>query len=112
MNITSRLDGDIAVISLEGEIDGKTAPEAQAILLPIIAQHGKVVMDLGKVTYMSSAGLRTMLLVYRSAKTTNGTVCLVNLLDPIRETMDATGFLDFFVISDDVASAIATLKAG
>jgi anti-sigma B factor antagonist len=111
MNITTRFDDGIAVISIEGEIDGKTAPEAQKILLPILAEHSKVVMDLGKVTYMSSAGLRTMLLVYRSAKAKNGSVSLVNLLEPIRETMDATGFLGFFTISTDVASAIAALKA-
>ena len=111
MNITTKFVDSIAVIALEGEIDGKTAPEAQAILLPILAEHAKVVMDLGKVTYMSSAGLRTMLLVYRSAKTKNGTVCLVNMLEVVRETMDATGFLEFFVISETVESAITFLKS-
>lgn len=110
MNITTRFEDSIAVIAISGDIDGKTAPEAQAQLLPIIAEHAKVVMDLGKVAYMSSAGLRMMLMVYRSAKTKNGTVCLVNLLEPIRETMDATGFLAYFVIADSVPAAIAQLK--
>ena len=110
MNISHRLVDGIAIIAISGEIDGKTAPEAQAELLPIIAANSKVVIDLGGVTYMSSAGLRTMLLVYRSAKSNKGTVCLVNLIDVIRETMDSTGFLEFFVIADSVDAGIAQLK--
>jgi anti-sigma B factor antagonist len=110
MKITSKISDGIAFITMAGELDGKTAPDAQTQLLPIIADNTRVLMDLAEVTYMSSAGLRTMLLVYRAAKPKGGKVCLVNLLEPIRETMDATGFLEFFVIADSVAAGTALLK--
>jgi anti-sigma B factor antagonist len=112
MNIETRLQDGITVILLYGEIDGKTAPEAQEKLLPVVASHKTVVMDMGNVTFMSSAGLRMMLLLYRHATAGNGKVALVGLSEQIKDTMTATGFLDFFVVSGSVQEAISSLKAG
>ncbi|MDD4872498.1 MAG: STAS domain-containing protein [Kiritimatiellae bacterium] len=110
MNIETKLQDGITVILMHGEIDGKTAPEAQEKLLPIVAAHKTVVMDMGNVTFMSSAGLRMMLLLYRHATAGNGKVALVGLSEQIQDTMTATGFLDFFVVSGNVQEAVASLK--
>lgn len=111
MNIETKLQEGITVILLHGEIDGKTAPEAQEKLLPIVAAHKTVIMDMGNVTFMSSAGLRMMLLLYRHATAGDGKVALVGLSEQIKDTMAATGFLDFFVVSGNVQEAIVSLHA-
>lgn len=111
MNIATKEVDGVAVVDIDGEIDSKTAPEAQATLLPFVEQHSRIVMDLKEVTFMSSAGLRMMLLLYRHVTAQNGKVALVGLSEQIQDTMSATGFLDFFELCETVEQAVATVKA-
>lgn len=109
MEIQSRTQGDAVVVTLQGELDGKTAPQAQQQIVPLVPEGGKVVLDMSQVGYMSSAGLRMMLLLYRHAVSKNSRVALAGLSEEISDTMSATGFLDFFVVSDTVDAAVALL---
>ncbi len=84
------------VLVFEGAIDGKTAPEVQAAIAPILGEFTTVVLDLSQVRYMSSAGLRVLLLVHRQLVARKGRPILVGLSDSLAETMRVTGFLQFF----------------
>jgi anti-sigma B factor antagonist len=110
MEIDSRTIDDATVVTVKGELDGKTAPQAQGEIVPLIPEGGKVVLDMAQVGYMSSAGLRMMLLLYRHALSKDSRIALVGLSEEIRDTMSATGFLDFFVVSDTVESGVALLQ--
>lgn len=105
MDITTQEQDGVAVVAIRGQIDSQTAPAAQEQLLPLLETHAHIVMDLGQLTFMSSAGLRMMLLLYRQATARNGHVALVGLIDPIKDTMQATGFLGFFELCDSIADA-------
>jgi anti-sigma B factor antagonist len=109
MDIRSEARGDATVIVLEGELDGKTAPVAQGQIVPLIPAGGKIVLDMRGVGYMSSAGLRMMLLLYRQALAKETRIALAGLSEEIRDTMDATGFLDFFVVADGVDEGLGLL---
>ena len=111
MNVThSTLEGT-TVVTLTGELDGKTAPAAQQQIVPLIAPGGSTLLDLSGVNYMSSAGLRMMLLLYRQAVGLDNRIALVGLSNEIRDTMDATGFLDYFVVSDTLDAGLSLLEA-
>jgi len=69
-----------------------------------------VVLDMGEVDYMSSAGLRTLLLLYRQAASRNGKVVIAGLQESIRDIMAITGFLDFFLVHHDVAAAVDAIS--
>lgn len=105
MDITITNEKDLTIVLVEGEIDGATAPVAQGKILPVVQAGGKVLLDMTKLSYMSSAGLRMLLLLHRQSTSSGGRVVLVGLSDEIRDTMSATGFLDFFTVFD-------TLEAG
>lgn len=100
----------ITVIAVAGEIDGGSAPGLQAQILPLLQQNGALILDLGGVTYMSSAGLRVLLLLYRQAVARNGRVALAGVADTIKDTMAVTGFLKFFAVVDTVDQALTTLQ--
>jgi anti-sigma B factor antagonist len=85
-----------ALLTFEGAVDGKTAPEAQAAIMPILGEFAVVVLDLSRVTYMSSAGLRVLLLVHRQLVAKKGKTILVGLSEGLTDTMRVTGFLQFF----------------
>lgn len=111
MNINTKSIKDIIVLELEGSIDSATAPTVQAEVLSATENQNKVIFDMNKVIYLSSAGLRMLLLVYRQIKARNGNIALVGLSEEIEDIMSNTGFIKFFVIADtidDVVNAFAT----
>lgn len=85
-----------ALATIEGSIDGKTSTEVQAAIAPVLKDVTVVVLDLTQVGYMSSAGLRVLLLINRQLAAKKGKVILVGLTETISETMKVTGFLQFF----------------
>ena len=111
VQISARNVDDAVVVTVVGELDGKTAPGAQQEIAPLIPAGGRVVLDMPGVGFMSSAGLRMMLLLYRQALSKESRIALVGLSEEIQDTMSATGFLDFFVVSDSVETGLDLLKA-
>jgi anti-sigma B factor antagonist len=96
ININVENKGQITIIAMAGELDSISSPEAQEQIFPLI-QHGcKILLDMTDVTYMSSAGLRTLLLMYRQIQDHVGDVVITGLGDEVRDVMAITGFLDFF----------------
>ncbi len=109
MEIKIQEHDKVAVAVITGEIDGKTAPQAQAELLPVITSSGRIILDLSGVSFLSSAGLRMLLLLYRQATAKDGKVVLVGLSEEIKDTMSMTGFLKFFVVTDALDEGIRAL---
>lgn len=102
---------DVTVIAIEGELDGKTAPVAQGEVLPLAQPGCKLLIDMSKVPYMSSAGLRMMLLIYRQVTANEGQCVLVGLSEEIEDTMEVTGFLDYFETRATHEEGLAVLTA-
>ena len=100
----------VTVIEITGDIDAKTTPEIQEKVLSVVEPDSKIILDLSRVNYMSSAGLRMLLLLYRTATAREGNLVLVGLKEEIKDTMSVTGFLNFFTICDNVESGLAMLR--
>jgi anti-sigma B factor antagonist len=97
------------VVTIAGEIDGGTAPQAQAVILAQAEPEARIILDMTGVTYMSSAGLRVLLLAYREIHGKGGKIVLVGLSSDLRDTMSATGFLDVFTCTETQDAAIKEL---
>ncbi|GAA3794813.1 STAS domain-containing protein [Streptomyces phyllanthi] len=106
VKLSSRTEGETSVVALEGEINSTTSGGLQAQLLPFVGHGSRVLVDLSGVSYISSAGLRTLLIVHRRAQQLDARVTLVGLCEEVHFVMSATGFLDFFEIADDLDSAL------
>ncbi len=111
MNIEfEEIDG-IIVATLFGELDGRTAPLVQDQLLALSRSGGKVLLDMSGVGYISSAGLRALLMLYRQMVADNGRVALVGLTESIRDVMSVTGFLEFFNDYGTLSEGLAALRS-
>lgn len=106
MHIDIKTENSILIITLEGSIDSKTASEVQQKILEASVNSVNVIIDLTKVDFVSSAGLRVLLMVYRQIKAKNGKVILVGVSEEIMEVMSMTGFINFFEIVDTVTNAM------
>lgn len=101
MRLNAHTRGSSTIIAFDGSLDSGTAPGVQEEIDRLMPQAGTVILDLSKMVYMSSAGLRVLLLIHRRARRDGAKIVLAGLVPDVREVMSATGFLDFFEVMDD-----------
>jgi anti-sigma B factor antagonist len=102
---------DVIVVKLTGDLDGNTAPDAQVQIMQFAIPSVKMMLDMSEVSFMSSAGLRMLLVMYRTINSQSGKVVLVGLSEDIRDTMLMTGFLDFFTYFETLDEGLKTLSS-
>lgn len=110
MDIQTKMIDDILVINLTGEINGRNAHDVQDQLLPLAQPDCKLLLNMSNVSYMSSAGLRTLLMLYRHIDSQSGCIALCNLQEMIQDMMSVTGFLDFFTAHASEAEGITAIQ--
>ncbi|GAK55458.1 anti-sigma factor antagonist [Candidatus Vecturithrix granuli] len=110
MEITVKTVEHVTVFEIVGDIDGKTAPQVLENVKAEAPSGGKVLLDMSQVPYMSSAGLRVLLSIYRYVSGGHGSLVLTGLNEEIKDTMDMTGFLSQFTTCDTVAEGIQALS--
>ncbi len=106
MTITVTQKPDHAEAVLTGEIDGRSAPEVQARLVGLAESHTRLLLDMKQVTFLSSAGLRMLLLLYRQFAAKSGEIILIGVTEEIRDTMSMTGFSNFFTFVENASEAV------
>jgi anti-sigma B factor antagonist len=101
---------DVTIVSMRGELDNRTALSVQEAIMPTIQPYKKLLVNMSGVSYVSSAGLRTMLLLYREVDIQNGRIILCSLPEMVYDTMFITGFMDFFTATGSVAEGLEALR--
>ena len=85
------------VATLEGEMDTAAAVEAEEVLKPLYNSDGKdVIIDCTKLEYIASSGLRILLSILKSAKSTGSKVIMRNVNEDIKSVFKLTGFISIF----------------
>jgi anti-sigma B factor antagonist len=110
VSVRSREQDGVTVVELEGEITSVTSAELQGAILPLIGRTATTVIDLSGVPYISSAGLRTLLLVHRQALRRQTATVLVGLVEEVRFVMASTGFLDFFDVRESASAVLGPAR--
>ncbi len=107
MQFAQEQAGDVVVVRLAGRLDSGTAPAAEARLAPLLGGTPHLAIDLSQLEYISSAGLRVLLVVAKRVQQAKGRVVLFGLAPKIREVFAISGFDRIFAIEADAAAAIA-----
>jgi anti-anti-sigma factor len=91
-------DGERIVISPLGNLDTKGAADLQNALDKILEDGARVnaVIDFSSVPFVSSAGLRVLLLAMKKINADGGSLELRNVSDSIKEVLKMTGFSSIF----------------
>ena len=112
MKITSTETESVSKVLLNGRLDASSSAEAERLLLEIIAKSpGAAVFDLSSLEYVSSAGLRVLLVAAKRAQQKGAKLALFGLNANVREVFDISGFSAVFKIFPDEAGATASFKA-
>ena len=97
MTITKNQEGAALVIALEGRLDTTTSPELEKELKESLPGVSQLTLDLEKLEYISSAGLR-VLLAAQKTMSAQGTMKLIHVNEIIMEIFEITGFSDILTI--------------
>ena len=105
------MNGDVTVIALAGNLDSTTAPDLREHLGRLVAGRGPVLLDLSRMSCLSSAGLRVLVVICRQAERNGARLTLAGVPAEVRAVMAATGFLEFFAVADTVAAGVQAMAA-
>ena len=99
-------------IVLSGRLDSNTAPDFEQAAEAVIASPpGTVILDLGALEYISSAGLRTLFRAQKSMKARAGKVLMLNPQPPVQKVFDIVKAADVQQVFRNVAELDAYLDA-
>lgn len=90
MEIEISTEGSVVHVALTGSLNAATAGELEAALAPELPAASEVRFDFSGLEYLSSAGLRVLMMTYKKLSGTG--VRIDNVCDEIREVFDITGF--------------------
>lgn len=101
-------EGGVDVLAPAGRVDSATAKSLETEALALLdTGPARLVMDFSQVDYISSAGLRVVLLSGKKAKGAGGTLVLCGLGPAIRDVFEISGFLRLFTVTETRAEAVA-----
>lgn len=110
MNLTATVQDGVAVLSIEGRLDGQNAAEAEAAFVGLADEgHTRFVLDLAGLQYISSAGLRVVLVAAKKTKALRGGLICAGMSEPVREVFEMSGLLGILETADTAALAAAAL---
>ena len=108
MEIETRKEGNVTVVSVTGKMDAVSAPVLEKELSQLMADGEKgFVVDLGDLDYISSAGLRVILATAKRLKEKEGKILLASLQDMVKEVFEISGFSAIIPIYESVESALS-----
>jgi anti-sigma B factor antagonist len=79
-------------VAISGNIDTVTAPELDSQLQENLSGIKDLILDFAAVDYISSAGLRVILMANQQLEDADGTMTIKNANDDVRDVFEMTGF--------------------
>lgn len=109
MNITDERSGDILILRLSGRLDSNSSPQFEKHLLERIgAGERRLVLDFAGLDFVSSAGLRILLMGAKHIRQGGaGKMVLCGLKAPIHEVLKVSGFLALLNVCEGCGEALA-----
>ena len=97
MNIEKVLKANELTLILDGRLDTATSPKLEEELKAVLGNLKKLVLDFTNLEYISSAGLRVLLMAQK-AMSKQGEMIILNVNETVMEVFEITGFADMLTI--------------
>ena len=116
MEFTTQQIADVTVIQVKGRIDHKTAKDFENALKPhldqcIAGDFKRILMDMGDVEFMTSAGLRVLMIAARTCDKEKGEIAVAALQPLIKEIFKISRFDLILKVFPTVQSALKNMSS-
>lgn len=110
MDFANEHVGDVLVVKIAGRLDSSTAQGAEDNFAQLLGKHSPhLALDMSQLDYISSAGLRVLLVVAKKLQQAKGKMVLFGLVPNVREVFSISGFDKIFTIEPDQATALTSV---
>jgi anti-sigma B factor antagonist len=107
MDVNFAKQGDWTIVKLEGRLDTVSAPEFDKMIQEQILQGShRLIMDFSKLDYISSAGLRSVLVAGKNSKSRGGELACCGLKGVVKKVFDVSGFHKLLPIFDSMEDVL------
>lgn len=107
MEISIDKQSKAVVVAVKGRMDAVSAPEFESTMADHIATGAnRFVVDCSALEYISSAGLRSLLITVKTLKARDGELVFAALGDVVREVFEIAGFETIFPVFDSTHAAL------
>jgi anti-anti-sigma factor len=108
MELNTREDGGKTIVEMVGRLDSNTSGAVETSLSAIIeGGASKLVLDFGKLDYISSAGLRIVLVASKKLNAAGGELQLCALNELVQEVFDISGFSSLLNVHKTLEEALS-----
>ena len=112
MEINTERDGATLIAKAGGRVDGTNASEFQDALKDVISVDDKaVILNFEELSYISSAGLRVILLTAKDMRTANVKFAVCSLSQSVRDVFTISGFDQIIDVHDDQQTALSAVES-
>ncbi len=101
MQIIKNEEKNRVIVYVDGRIDTLTASNFEKQLIELINNNKDVIIECSKIEYISSAGLRSLLVLEKLAAVKKINIVLCRLPELVREVLEISGFDSFFEVRND-----------
>lgn len=114
MDVTTRTIKDVLLVQITGRIDFSNTKDFEDRLLGAVAnppqRQGKAVLDLGGMSYMSSSGLRVLMMACKHFKSIDGLIVVASLQPMLQEIFRISRFDKILQVYETVEKALKALS--
>ncbi|MBP6261071.1 MAG: STAS domain-containing protein [Chromatiaceae bacterium] len=111
MELTATHQGKALVIAPQGRLDSTTAPAFEKQLMEYLARQSNLILDFSALDFISSAGLRVLLMAAKRIGKDNGRFLLCEVSQPVREVLEISGFLGMIEVVGSRDEALAGMPS-
>ena len=111
MNISTRHVDGVVVVDMDGRLDSQTAGYGNDEMVRIVKDDNKnVLINLEKLEFITSAGLRVLLLAAKLLQTSGGKLKLCAANQFVKDVLETSGFTSLISLHATESEAIGTFK--
>lgn len=115
MEIANRVHGDTIVVAATGRVDHATAAEFERAVVPLLdasaGTRAGLVFDLTDVTYISSVGLRVLMIASKALRARGARIAVGAMQPMVAEIFEICRFRAVVEVFPTVEEALAALSA-
>jgi anti-anti-sigma factor len=104
MEISRTEENQTVTLALNGRLNTSTSPQFQEALIAVFDEAKDIKLDFSNVTYVSSAGLRILLMGQKMGKAKNVSMKLLDVSEDVMEVFAMTGFADILDFAERTKS--------
>lgn len=107
MHVSETRSGNATILRITGRVDSSVAKTLEQKVMELASRDGAIIVDLREMNYVSSAGLRSFIVLAKHARAKNQTIALCGMSEEVAEIFEISGLMELFTIYDTVENAVA-----